>query len=169
MGLINKQVYLENNYELWKKMFEEEKEKLIKLFTDDNFEIEHVGSTAVEDLSAKPIVDIAIGVSSFDDFKKYIDKLSNLYTIKENYDNDEILLINEDKNETFFLIHVIPINCIRYKNMITFRNILRTNHDILKQYEMLKSNLADKYYNNRKLYTKLKNDFIVKILKNTNN
>lgn len=168
MGLINKQVYLENNYKIWKKMFSKEKEKLIKIFTEDNFEIEHVGSTAIENLSAKPIVDIAIGVSSFDNFKKYLNKLSKLYIIKENYDNDEILLIKEKGNETYFLIHVIPINCVRYKNMIAFRDILRANSNILKKYEMLKINLANKYYNNRQMYTKSKNDFINEILKNTN-
>lgn len=165
MGLNNKQVYLENNYKIWKKMFSIEKEKLTKIFTEDNFEIEHVGSTAVENLSAKPIVDIAIGVSSFDNFKKYLNKLSKLYTIKENYDNDEILLIKEKGNETFFLIHVIPFNCVRYKNMIVFRNILRSNFNILKKYEILKINLANKYSNNRQMYTKSKNDFINEILK----
>ncbi|MBR3523176.1 MAG: GrpB family protein [Bacilli bacterium] len=168
MGLINNQVYLENNYKIWKKIFSEEKEKLNKIFSEDNFEIEHVGSTAIENLSAKPIVDIAIGVPSFDNFKKYLNKLSKLYIIKENYENDEILLIKEKGNETFFLIHVIPINCIRYKNMIAFRDILRVNCNILKKYEMLKINLANKYSNNRQMYTKSKNDFINEILKNTN-
>ena len=168
MGLINNQVYLENNYKIWKKMFSEEKEKLNKIFSEDIFEIEHVGSTAIENLSAKPIVDIAIGVPSFDNFKKYLNKLSKLYIIKEDYDNDEILLIKEKGNETFFLIHVIPINCARYKNMIAFRDILRANCNILKKYEMLKINLANKYSNNRQMYTKSKNDFINEILKNTN-
>ena len=168
MGLINNQVYLENNYKIWKKMFSEEKEKLNKIFSEDIFEIEHVGSTAIENLSAKPIVDIAIGVPNFDNFKKYLNKLSKLYIIKENYENDEILLIKEKGNETFFLIHVIPINCVRYKNMIAFRDILRTNCNILKKYEMLKINLANKYSNNRQMYTKSKNDFINEILKNTN-
>ena len=52
--------------------------------------------------------------------------------------------------------------------MITFRDILRTNKDILKQYEVLKIELSNKYSNNRKMYTESKNDFIIKILKNTN-
>ena len=59
MGLINNTVYLENNYVLWKNMFEEEKEKLNEIFNHDNFIIEHVGSTSINGLSAKPIVDIA--------------------------------------------------------------------------------------------------------------
>lgn len=169
MGLINGSVYLENNYELWKEKFYNEKIKLENIFNNGEFTIEHVGSTAVKGLSAKPIVDIAIGVQNLDDINPYISKLAELYTIKENHDSNEILLIDENKKETNFLIHVMLINSIRYKNMIIFRDILNSNPIILKQYENLKIELAMKYSNDRKMYTKSKNDFIQNILKNTNN
>ena len=71
MGLINGTVSLENNYELWKKMFLEEKKYLESIFTKDNFTIEHVGSTAIKGLSSKPIIDIAIGVDSLNSITKY--------------------------------------------------------------------------------------------------
>ena len=168
MGLINNQVYLENNHKLWKTMFSDEKEKLIKIFDKDSFEIEHVGSTAIDKLSAKPIVDIAIGIPSFDIFQKYLNELSKIYLVKENYDKDEILLVKEKGNKTLFLIHVIPVNSNRYKNMIIFRDILKSNPDVLKKYELLKIDLANKYPNDREMYTKSKNDFINEVLKNTN-
>ena len=168
MGLINNQVYLENNHKLWKTMFSDEKEKLIKIFDKDSFEIEHVGSTAIDKLSAKPIVDIAIGIPSFDIFQKYLNELSKIYLVKENYDKDEILLVKEKGNKTLFLIHVIPVNSNRYKNMIIFRDILKSNPDVLKKYELLKIDLANKYSNDREMYTKSKNDFINEVLKNTN-
>ena len=168
MGLINNTVYLENNYELWKNMFEEEKEKLIKIFNQDNFEIEHVGSTSIKGLSAKPIVDIAIGVNSFSDMDKYIDILKEIYNIKINDIDNEMLLIKENDVETFFLIHVLPLTCERYINMIKFRDILINNPNTLKEYEKLKINLSKKYPNDRKMYTQTKRDFIEEILKNTN-
>ena len=168
MRLINNLVYLENNYELWKKEFNSKKQRLENIFQNKDFTIEHVGSTAVKGLLAKPIIDIAIGVQSLDDIKPYIPKLSRLYTIKENYDNNEILLIDENEKETKFLIHVMLINSARYKNMITFRDILIENPSILKQYEDLKIELSKKYSNNRTMYTKSKNGFIQNILKNTN-
>ena len=165
MGLKNNTVHLETNYELWKKMFEKEKEKLNNLFIKDNYSIEHVGSTSIKGLSAKPIVDIAIGVNNLNNFKKYKTNLEKIYTIKENTENNEILLIKENEIETFFLIHVLEKNSKRYKNMIIFRNILNNNARILKKYEKLKKNLSEKYPNNRKKYTELKNDFIKDILK----
>lgn len=165
MGLINSSVYLENNYEIWKEKFYSEKRKLENIFHNEDFTIEHVGSTAVKGLSAKPIVDIAIGVPSLDDIKPYISKLAELYTIKENHNSNEILLIDENEKETNFLIHVMLIDSIRYNNMITFRDILNSNHTTLKQYEDLKIKLVTKYSNDRKMYTKSKNDFIQDILK----
>lgn len=169
MGLKNNTVYLEDNFKLWKKMFKEEKKKLIKIFTHDNFSIEHVGSTSVKKLAAKPIVDIAIGVNSLNDLTKYIEDLKKIYTVKINDENEEILLIKETEMETFFLIHVLKADSERYKNMIKFRDILNNDSSILKEYEELKKNLSEKYPNDRKAYTKSKNDFIEKILKNTNN
>ena len=168
MGLINGSVYLENNCELWKKLFLEEKNILENIFIKEDFTIEHVGSTSVKGLSSKPIIDIAVGVDNLNSINKYINSLEKLYTIKSNPDKDEILLIKENEKETFCLIHVLPINSDRYINLIKFRDILINNPDILKKYENLKKDLAHKYKNDRNIYTKSKNDFVNKVLKNTN-
>lgn len=145
MGLKNNTVYLESDFEIWKKMFEEEKDNLTNLFNQDIFSIEHVGSTAVNGLAAKPIVDIAIGINSFSDLEKYKSMLNQLYTVKENFDRNEILLIKENETETFFLIHIMLFNDKRYQDMIRFRDILNDNKKILKEYEDLKINLSNKY------------------------
>ena len=92
MGLINKTVRLEKNYDKCKEMFEEEKNYLNKIF-NNSFKIEHVGSTAVKDLLAKPIIDIAIDLNSFEDIKKYENKLKERYTFKENFHNNEMKIL----------------------------------------------------------------------------
>ena len=163
MGLINNTVTLENEYDTWKRMFEEEKNILNGIF-NNSFEIEHVGSTSVRDLVAKPIVDIAIGVKSLDELNQYMPQLKERYTIKENINYKEILLIKETENETFFLIHVLPKNDTRYQNMIKFRDILINNPNVLKEYEQLKQELAKEYQNNRQKYTQAKNEFIQRII-----
>ena len=165
MGLINGTVSLENNYDLWQKMFIDEKKYLESIFTKDKFTIEHVGSTSIKGLSSKPIIDIAIGVDDLNSITKYFISLEGIYTIKPNIEKGEILLIKETKTETFSLIHVLPINSERYINLIKFRDILRDNPDIVKEYEDLKIDLANKYQNDRTMYTKSKNEFINKVLK----
>ena len=119
MGLINGTVSLESNYDKWKELFDSEKKYLENVFTEDNFTIEHVGSTAIKGLLSKPIVDIAIGVNNLNDITKYFLTLQGVYTIKPSKDEEEILLIKENEKETFCLIHVLPINSERYINAIT--------------------------------------------------
>lgn len=166
MGLINNTVSLENNYELYKKIFKEEKAYLESVFKENRFKIEHVGSTSVKNLLSKPVVDIAIGVDNLNSFKKYYSLLNKRYTITENLEKEEILLVKENEKETFCLIHVLDIKSNRYTNMIKFRDILINNLDILKKYENLKIDLAKKYKDDRKNYTKSKNEFINEVLKN---
>ena len=165
MGLKNETVCLKSNFKHWKKMFENEKKELVKLFVKEDVIIEHVGSTSVERLLAKPIVDIAIGVDDFKSVEKYINLLQEIYTIKNNDENGEILLIKENNLETFYLIHILDRNSDRFKNMLKFRDILRNNPDVLKEYQELKKHLSVMYKNDRKMYTKSKNDFIQEALK----
>lgn len=166
MGLINNTVSLENNYELYKKIFEEEKAYFENIFKENRFKIEHVGSTAVKNLLSKPVVDIAIGADDLNSFKKYYSLLNKRYTITEQKEKEEILLVKENEKETFCLIHILDIKSNRYTNMIKFRDILINNVDILKKYENLKIDLAKKYKDDRKNYTKSKNEFINEVLKN---
>ena len=54
-------VIIENYSRKWKEVFEDEAKKLREVFPTENSQIEHIGSTSVEGLDAKPIVDIMIG------------------------------------------------------------------------------------------------------------
>lgn len=166
MGLINGTVALENDYELWKKMYEDEKNILVNIFKEENFIYEHIGSTSIKGLLAKPIVDIVVGVCNINELDKYLDILKSIYTVKWNNDSGEILLIKENGIETFCLIHILKMNSKRYIDLIRFRDILNKNPDIVKEYEKLKLELLKEYSNDRKLYTKSKNAFIQDVLNN---
>lgn len=161
MGLKVGTVRIEK-YDLnWKKMFNEEKQKLLKIFGDLVIEIEHVGSTSIEGLSAKPIIDIAIALNDLNDFEKVKDHFNNeIYSIKEDSADDEILIRKgSEENRTHF-IHIMEVNSKRYNDTIIFRDYLKSHKDVLKKYENLKKKLAKKYANNRKLYSCSKNEFI---------
>ena len=168
MGLVNGKVDLQNDYHNWKKLFLKEENKLREIFNDIALTIEHVGSTSVEGLLAKPIIDILVGVKRIEDVNIIIDELRENYTIKNNNDVGEILLIKENDKETSCLIHILEIGSERYKNMILFRDILINNPTIKKEYERLKIELKEKHLYNREMYTKSKHNFIEKVI-NTNN
>lgn len=166
MGLKVGEVKLENYNSNWKEMFLEEKMNLEKKFNGISFTIEHIGSTSIKDLSAKPIIDIAIGLNKLSDFDKIKTKFldDENYSIKEDSVDNEILIRKGNENNRTHFIHVMEIDGNRFKDSILFRDYLNNNKKALKEYELLKLELAKKYPNNRKEYTKSKNDFISKVI-----
>lgn len=162
----------------WQEEFNKEKKNLKKIFGDVAISIEHVGSTSVVGLSAKPIIDIAIGVDSLKDIIKVKEKILKFsyYSIKENNTDGEILMrrgvpikLSEDKPSfiTHF-IHIMEIDGRKYKETLAYRDYLRKNNEALKEYDDLKQKLAIKYQNERKAYTKAKDEFIKSILSKCN-
>ena len=166
MGLKVGTVYLEKYNENWKKMFEEEKRNLEKIFKSIAIKIEHVGSTSVEGLTAKPIIDIMVVINKFEEFEKIKHVfLEEPYSLKLDSDNDEILIRKGSENNRTHFIHVVEKDSERQINTVLFRDYLRKYDDVRKEYEDLKIMLAKKYEKNRKMYTASKNEFIQNIIK----
>ena len=178
IGLNKGLVKVEKYNPEWQEEFNKEKKNLKKIFGDVAISIEHVGSTSVVGLSAKPIIDIAIGVDSLKDIAKVKGKILKFshYSIKENNADGEILMrrgapikLGEDKPSfiTHF-IHIMEIDGRKYKETLAYRDYLRKNKEVLKEYDDLKQKLAVKYQNDRKAYTKAKDEFIKSILHKCN-
>ena len=165
MGLKVGTVKVEKYDPIWKEMFNQEKVNLEKAFKEVAIEIEHIGSTSVEGLSSKPIIDIAVAVKKLSDFEKVKSSFEKEpYSIKQDSVSDEILIRKgSEENRTHF-IHVMEIDSKRYQDTIIFRNYLRNDKEVLKEYEDLKNKLAEKYADDRKLYTASKNEFIQKVI-----
>ena len=165
-GLKVGEVSLEKYNPMWKEEFLKEKENLEKIMGKIALSIEHVGSTAIEGLSAKPIIDIAVGVEKLSDFEKVRHKFLNhaQYSIKNPSSPGEVLVRKvPEENRTHF-IHVMEINSERYIDTLKFRDYIINNKEALFQYEKLKQELAKKYPSEREKYTSSKNYFITDIL-----
>ncbi|MCF7834133.1 MAG: GrpB family protein [Candidatus Pacebacteria bacterium] len=178
LGLRKGFVKIEKYNPLWQKEFDKEKKNLKKIFGDVSLSIEHVGSTSVVGLSAKPIIDIAIGVDSLKDIAQVKEKILKFshYSIKENNADGEILMrrgvpikLGEDKpNFITHFIHIMEIDSRKYKETLIYRDYLRKNKEVLKEYDNLKKKLAIKYQKERKSYTKAKDEYIKSILSKCN-
>lgn len=150
----------------WKKEYEKEALKLKKIFGEIAISIEHIGSTSIEGLSAKPIIDIAVAVKYLSDFNKvknYFIKGKN-YSIKEDSVADEILIRKGSEDNGTHFIHVMEYESDRYKESILFKKYLIKHPEAKQEYETLKRKLQEQYYDDRKMYTASKNDFIKTIL-----
>ena len=106
--------------------------------------IEHVGSTSVPGLSAKPIIDIILEVQNSADESKYVAVLEEKafkLRIREPDWYEHFLLKLPDVN-----LHVFSANCLETKRMLTFRDWLRNNPDDQMLYQRKKADLADKIW-----------------------
>ena len=62
----------------WSKKFETEAQKIRDVLDNQILDIQHIGSTSIPNLSAKPIIDIGVLVNSIDDIQSFVSKLSTL-------------------------------------------------------------------------------------------
>lgn len=157
------------------KIYEKEKEELLKLYKDKIKTIDHVGSTSIKNIKSKPIIDILIQTDDLDDFKAYTE--SNIegetYTVKkEPTMGGDYLIRKEENGKVKAFIHVYKTNDMNGLTSIMFRDYLNSHEDEKKRYEQLKLELYKKYKNERKLYTHGKDqyikDVITKALKENN-
>lgn len=170
MGLIKGEVKLEQYDIKWQADFLAEKAELEKLFGEVALEIEHIGSTSVRGLSAKPIIDIAVAVNSLRDFAAIRPKFEELkqYSVKDDGNNPGEILIRkhgENPEEVTHFIHIMEKDGAKYQDSILFRDTLRNNTRLRLEYEDLKRELAKKFPHDRKSYTESKDYFIKSILR----
>lgn len=150
----------------WPKEFEAEKQNLIDAFGDKIVAVEHIGSTSIPGLAAKPIIDIAVAVKSFDDLSEFIEGLQKLdyeYMPERMFDDRKFFPKGSQENRTHHLNLVIQNDPEQWTKPIAFRDYLR-NHEVERElYANLKASLAKQYANDRATYTKLKDDFFQSI------
>jgi GrpB-like predicted nucleotidyltransferase (UPF0157 family) len=170
--LVKEEICIEPYNSEWPALFKKEKEFLIKLLPGTIVKrVEHFGSTAVKGLSAKPVVDILVEVSSFEET---IEKIVPLLA-SEGYEyfwrpvsNNEAdvyyawFIRRNSIGKRTHHIHMVEKNS-RLWDRLFFRDYLIEFPDAAKKYEKLKNKLAFNYPNDRVSYTKGKTDFILEM------
>jgi len=167
LGLKRNTVQLLPYQSEWETLFLSTKMHLEKLIGQYVLDIQHVGSTSIKSIAAKPIIDIAVCISQKEIIKKIIPILeSNGYKDRGDVrENGGYLIVKDTAPEVrTHHIHVVELHDKQWSNYLYFRDTLRKNPDLAQDYLKLKQQLADKYYNNRKLYTAGKNEFIRAVL-----
>ena len=156
---------LEYNPE-WKSEYLKEKDGLKSALKGYDVNIQHVGSTSIVGCKAKPIIDIAIGIPNLEYGNKLIpilQKIGYYYNDTVSFDGSYFLKKCENDIETHF-IHIEDKNGKSWQNHIVFRDYMNLNSGEVVRYSNLKNFLAQKFYNDRKSYTKSKEIYIKKII-----
>lgn len=157
----------------WPKMFEDEAAFLRRKLPQDLVKrIEHFGSTAVPGLSAKPIIDILVEVTSLEETKKRVVPILEAegyeYFWRPTIGNQPpyyAWFIKRDaKGNRTHHIHMVEADSELWDRLY-FRDYLRQFPAEAKKYDDLKRKLSEKHPSDRVKYTEEKSDFITSITK----
>ncbi|WP_340436797.1 GrpB family protein [Ureibacillus thermosphaericus] len=132
---MDKPVIIEDYNPDWSREFEQEKEKFLEILGNKIISIEHIGSTSVKGLGAKPILDIMVGVNNLDEVDEFIEPLKEIgyeFVYHKEFPERRFFRRGQWRAGTHHL-HIYEFESEHWNNNILFRNYLRTHLDALKQ------------------------------------
>jgi GrpB-like predicted nucleotidyltransferase (UPF0157 family) len=158
------QIIIEKHNPNWANEFEEEKGKLQRVFNGKTTIIEHIGSTSVKNLAAKPIIDMMIGIHDFDQVTTFVSSIQQLgFDYIEDYEAvmpKRRFFIKQKNGKRTHHIHLVKLYSEFWHRHLNFRNHLRNNVEDKEQYQKLKIALSRIAWNERDEYTEAKSAFI---------
>lgn len=153
---------------LWPQWFTAERGVLASVFSSPDIQIEHIGSTAVPGLSAKPIVDILLGAPSLAAIEARIPALVALdYQYMPEHEAvlpQRRFLAKPQLRPRRFHVHAVERGSEFWSAHLAFRDALRSDSELASAYERLKRDLAVQFGFDRAGYTEAKSAFIQAVL-----
>jgi len=154
-------IFLTEHNDKWNTWYNEENKRLCGFLSGIKARISHIGSTAIENIWAKPIIDILIEIPLENDIRKVKGLIvQNGYICME--ENTQRISFNKGYTENGFTDKVFHLH-LRYwsdNDELYFRDYMIDNPRIAKEYEKLKLSLWKLYEHNRDGYTNAKHDFV---------
>ena len=139
-------------------------EVLKEIFGGVAEDVQHIGSTAVPSIKAKPIIDIVVGVTSIEAALTLVPDLEAAGFIRRHVSQDEDHLffscVGDEENVRTHHVHVVPYGENRWVSYVALRDYLKNDASAAKEYERLKEELASKYPEDRSAYTEAKKEFL---------
>ena len=123
--------------------------------------IEHIGSTAVPGISAKPVIDIMAGVRDLETSRPALEAATALgYCYSPYQPHLRHWFCKPSLKIRTHHLHLVPFSSPQWIRPIAFREYLRTHPDVAAEYDALKRALALQFRLDREAYTKAKSPFI---------
>lgn len=151
----------------WPADFQRIKTILSDALTGIPVTIEHVGSTAVPGLAAKPIIDIDVVLADRNDFESIKERLAQIgyyhngdqgIADREVFKRTGELTLHNVLDRIVHHLYVCPTESEELKRHLLFRNYLRSNELARNEYQQLKQQLAEEANHDRKCYAQLKEE-----------
>lgn len=151
----------------WNRKFEALRTRLVSAIGDLVIRIEHVGSTAVPGLAAKPIIDLDLVIESSAQFPEVRNRLAQLGYVHIGdlgIAGREAFNHATDGDMTRHNLYVCSENAAELARHLRFRDRLIDDPELAAEYERLKIGLAERFRDDREGYTEGKTEFIERAL-----
>jgi GrpB-like predicted nucleotidyltransferase (UPF0157 family) len=150
----------------WPRLFAELGRELRDALGAVALRIDHIGSTSVPGLAAKPVIDIQVSVAAFDPlqaFKQPLERLGYVYRA----DNPERTkrYFREPPSRRRTHLHVARAGSFSEQWALLFRDYLRAHRDVAAEYEAVKRRLAARFQQDRAAYPDAKGPFVWKVIR----
>ena len=154
-------VFLTEHDDRWDVWYNDEYQRLCVVLSSINARISHIGSTAIKNIWAKPIIDILVEIPLENDISKVKDLIiqNGYICMAESAQN---ISFNKGYTENGFAEKVFHLH-LRYwgnNDELYFRDYMNDNPMIAKEYEKLKLSLWKSYEHDRDGYTNAKHEFV---------
>ncbi len=145
-------------------MFEEERQSLQAALVEASAEVEHIGSTAVVGLAAKPVIDIMVGLPDFSVADKLVPTIEALgYEYIKKYEDEmpfRRYFVKDRDGVRTHQIHMVEVGGEFWRRHLLFRDYLRQNPETADEYAALKKQLAGREWADVNEYADAKTEFI---------
>lgn len=122
----------------WIEKFELESKKIREVLGDSVKDIQHIGSTSIPGMMAKPIIDIGILVDSIEDISFFVEKLNSIgYLYFSTMSSVERIFLRKGSPVEYHLSIACPKHSF-WKRNIVFRDYLRSHPELIEEYVQLK-------------------------------
>ena len=151
----------------WPILYEAEKTRILEAAGCKILAIEHIGSTAVPRLGAKPIIDMMAGVhrsADADECLPLLEKIGYLDVTPQPGNSEWYYCLGEIPHSTGYHLHLVKFMSDHWRRHLFFRDILRAHPKVAWQYYELKKKLAAEYGSDRDGYTAAKTSFIESVV-----
>jgi GrpB-like predicted nucleotidyltransferase (UPF0157 family) len=166
LGLQHGAVALVPHSTEWRSNFEAERQRIKNALGQQALDIQHVGSTALPGILAKPIIDIAVAVRNYEAAFACVDTMASRgyeYRGDGGIPGRRYYFVRGQPSA--YHVHVVESGSDDWNAMVAFRDYLLSRPEVAAEYERLKVQLAAAFPNARKTYQEAKAGFIREVIR----
>lgn len=152
----------------WPEYFSLLRSDLLDVFSSGTISIEHIGSTAVPGMVAKPVIDMLLGAESLAAIEAKIDALEKRgYSYVSTYEREIPMrryFVKSSATAPRVHLHAVQSGSRLWREYLIFRDALREDYALRDQYQSLKLRLAQEFADDKAAYSAAKNPFVQSVL-----